>query len=60
MEVIIYMAIASMYMSSSRSSPFIAGEETNSPRWRKHDESYFNITKNRKFVGFLDKPISSF
>lgn len=42
------------------SRPFIAGEETDSPRWRKHDESYINVTKNRKFIGFLDKPISSF
>lgn len=39
--------------------PFVAREETESPGRRKHDESNINITKNWKFVGFFDKPISS-
>lgn len=42
------------------SLPFISREETESPRWRKHDESNINIAQNWEFIGFLDKPVSSF
>jgi len=39
------------------SKPFVARKETGSSRWGKHDESHINITKNRKFVSFLDESI---
>lgn len=45
---------------SSNSRPFIAREETKSTRWRKHDESYINITEDREFVGFFDEAIPPF
>lgn len=39
------------------SKPFVAREESGSSWWGKHDESHINITKNRKFVSFLDESI---
>lgn len=45
---------------SGASRPLISREETDSSRWGKHDESDINITENRKFISFLDKPISPF
>lgn len=42
------------------SSPFVSREEADSSRRGEHDESHINITEDRKFISFLDKPISPF